>query len=85
MRIVFRNSETGESADCGAIWPGRFGNGNFSGASERSTRESGGKTYQTIPFEDALALQRDKKGFINVVGIGGDVGVIPTDGQEDEF
>lgn len=60
-RVVFK-SKNGTSAEVATLWPNDFGGFNFSPVTEESDSDYGKK----LPLADALKLQAQKKGFINV-------------------
>ena len=92
-KIMFKNAKTGVTAECGVVWEGKFGTGNFQFQTKREVREVGDKKYEKIPFSDAMELATTKDeagkvgGWINLVPTarGGKITVVVEDQDEDEF
>lgn len=69
VKLLFKNKETKQSAECGVGFANDYGGYNMRLAEESKDHEK----YPTIKFERALELVRQGKGFLNLVANGKDL------------
>lgn len=84
-RIVYKDNDTGTSAECGLLWPAKapYTNLNLQAHTEAKSDKYG----DTMPLARALELAADKKGWINVWSTEprDDAEEDDTDAEDDDF